>query len=167
MAALASDPTFRAWALPGKHPARTKRLIEQLARLYGGHPLMRWIVVRHILQPAGVPARDHERAARAIHAWVRDEIRFELEAGEQVLTPARVIRWLFGDCDDRAGLVAACLESLRIPWRLQMELWADGGHIWPEAHVGGRWTPLETSDRRARFGEHPRALIRRLGARPF
>lgn len=162
----ATDRTFRAWALPGKDPQRTRRLIEAVARLYGQHPMMRAIVVQHVLRPAGVTPGDSDGAARAIHAYVRDHIDFWPEAGEQVLTPARVLIWRFGDCDDRTGLVAAMLEAVRIRWRLEMAF-LPGGHIWPEAFVAGRWVPLETSDPRAQWAEHPADLVRRVGDARF
>lgn len=160
----AADPTFWARALPGKDPERTRRLVEQVAREYGRHPLMRHLVVEHMLRPAGVAPNDTEAASRVIHAWIRDRIEFWPESGEQVLTPARVLIWRLGDCDDRCGLVGAAHEALRIGWRLELGHLGlgDQGHLWPEVLVGGAWRPVETSDPRARWGEHPRDLVRRL-----
>lgn len=154
----------RYWRFPGSDPWRTAALVDEVARLYGGKPLMRAITVR-ILDEAGAPPRDDEAAARAIHAWVRDRVRFVLEAGEQVLTPARVLLWGFGDCDDRSGLVAALLHAIRIPFRLVLLCRRSGTpyHIWPQALVGGRWVHLETSSPRARFDQHPRDLAREEG----
>ena len=158
---------FRCWRLKGKDPELTRRLVAAVARVYGAHPLMRHLVVEHVLRPARAHPRDDAAKVRAIQEWVRDNIRFENESGEQVLTPGRVLIWRFGDCDDRAGLVVAMLESIRIPWRLELLSRKVGAqmvpfHIWPLALVDGRWVHLETSDSRARCGEHPADLMQRI-----
>lgn len=162
-----SDATYQAWSLSGINAYRTRGLVKMVAQVYGAHPLMRAFVSRQILDPAGVAPHDTLGAVRAIFAWVRDEVRFLLEHGEQVLTPGRVLLWRLGDCDDRSGLVAAMLQSIRVPWRLKLLARQIGGrlrpyHIWPQALVGGEWIDLETSDPRARFGEHPSTLTRRV-----
>ncbi len=163
-----ADGTFRFWRLPGRNAEATRRLVRQVARLYGRHPRMRQLVVERVLRPAGVEPRDELGAARAIWAWVRDRVDFWNEAGESVLTPGRVLLVRYGDCDDRSGLVAAMLESIRIRWDLPLlaRRRPDGTlvpfHIWPRALVGGRPYHLETCDRRAEFDEHPAALMARL-----
>ena len=159
--------TFRFWSVPKKGPEQTRRLVEELARIQGHHPTMRYAAVKLMLEPYGVDPRDQVGAVRAIHAWVRDHVRFVDEPGESILTPARVLLWRYGDCDDRSCLVAALLEAIRIPWRLMLLARRVGGrlapfHIWPQAFAAGRWVDVETSDRRAEFGEHPAALMRRL-----
>lgn len=155
---------FAYWAIPGIDPQRTRAIVGRLALEYGGHPLMRWFVVHHILNPGGVPSHSTLEAVRAIHAWVRDEIRFVPEVGEQILTPARVILWRFGDCDDRSGLVCALLESIKIPWRLVLT--SRGGvpfHIHPQAWVPPRgWIDVETSHPSCELGEAPHKVIDRL-----
>lgn len=158
--------SFRYWRLPGMDAERTRSLVAHLARAYGRHPLMRRFVVHRVLTPARVHPRDTAGTVRAIHCWIRDRIRFQNEAGEQILTPARVLIWGFGDCDDRSGLAAAMLEAVGIRWRLV--LLARAGtpfHIWPQALVQGRWLDLETSDDRARLGESPEALMKRTAVR--
>jgi transglutaminase-like putative cysteine protease len=162
-----TDPAFRFWRLPGKDPQATRALVRRVARIYGGHPVMRWFVMRRVLAPAHVAPRDELGMAAAIHAWVRDHVAFVNESGEQVLTPGRTLRWRFGDCDDRSCLVAAMLESVRIPWRLVLLSKRVGRelvpfHIWPQARIRGRWIDLETSHSRAQFAEHPVTLMKRL-----
>ena len=155
---------YAALDVPGRDPEQTRALVEWGARLYGSRPLMRLFTLRHVVEPAGISERDTVGIVRAVFEWVRDRVRFSNEAGEQVLLPDRVIAWRFGDCDDKTCLVVAMLESVRIPWRTV--LLARGGvpfHIYPQARLGGRWVDLEVSDRRAKFGEDPRVLMRRLG----
>ena len=163
---------FRFWRLPYRNAEATRRLVDLVARVYGHHPRMRQFVAHQVLEPARVPHRDDLAAARAIHAWVTKNIRFLNEAGEQVLTPARVLNMRYGDCDDRSGLVAAMLTSIRIPFRLMLlgrrRPAPDGAsrlvpfHIWPQAIIRGRVFDLETCHPKARFGEHPRDLMRRM-----
>lgn len=156
--------TFRFWRLPGMDSARTRQIVAELGRAYGRHPLMRAFVVRQVLEPARVHPRDALGTVRAVHAWVRDRVRFQAEPGEQILTPGRVLIWRFGDCDDRAGLLAAMLESVGVRWRLV--LLARQGvpfHIWPQAFVKGQWIDVETSDDRAAVGEAPEHLMSRVG----
>jgi transglutaminase-like putative cysteine protease len=154
---------LKHWRIPGRDPFRTRQLVDELARLYGGHPAMRDITAG-ILRLAGVGQRDDLGAARAIWAWVTRRVMFLNEAGEQIQTPARVLINRYGDCDDRTGLVCALLESIRIQWRTRLLATAEGVpfHIWPQARIGGRWVDLETSDDRGRFAEHPARLMERL-----
>ena len=163
----ATEKSFRFWRIEHKSPEHTRHLVRRCAEVYGAHPKMQSFVVRRILRPAGVGARDIPGAVRAIHAWVTRNIEFHNESGEQVKTPGRVLIVRFGDCDDRSGLVAAMLQSLRIKWRLQLLARRVGGqlfpfHIWPQARVDGRWVDVETSHSLARYDEHPAALMRRL-----
>lgn len=153
---------MRVWRIDSRSAAQTQALVEHLARLYGGLPHMRDCVAA-LLNLYHVAPRDERGMARAIWTWVTHNVRFLNEAGEVVQTPAKTLRARFGDCDDRTSLVCAMLESIRIPWRTQL-LSRNGVpyHIWPQARVGGRWIDLETSDERARFGEHPDALMRRI-----
>lgn len=162
-----AESTFKFWRSPGKSPEATRAWVRRLAKVYGGHPKMAAWVQRNILRPAGVATRDDLGAVRAIHAWVRDNIEFRNESGEQVKTPARVLIWRFGDCDDRSGLVGAMLESLRI--RYEFPLLARRSpnglmpfHIWPRAIVKGQRIDLETCHPAARFGEHPARLMARM-----
>lgn len=162
-----AEKNFRFWRIPNRGAIHTRELVRQVAKTYGAHPLMRKYVVHQVLGPAGVVPRDQLGMARAIHGWVRDRIAFVNEAGESVLTPGRVLLWRYGDCDDRTGLVAAMLEAVRIPWRLQLLCRRRRGrlvpfHIWPQARIAGRWHDLETSHSRSRFAEHPANLMRRL-----
>lgn len=157
---------FAFWRIPGMDARRTRTLVHDLAVAYGRHPLMRRFVVHQVLVPAKVHPRDVLGTVRAVHQWVRDHVRFQNEPEEQVLTPARVLLWRFGDCDDRSGLVAAMLEAVGIPWRLVLLTRHQVPfHIWPQASVKGHWVDLETSDDRARLGETPEHLMRRTAVR--
>lgn len=158
---------FRLSRIAGIDAEQTRRIVAQLAEDYGRHPGMRYILAQHILRPAGVRTREPEPRARAIHAWVRDRTWFTPEAGEQIESPARSLAWRFADCDGFTALIGALLVAATIPWR-PMLLARDEGdrlrpfHIWPQAHIGGRWVDLEACEPSARFGEHPIDVMARL-----
>ncbi len=155
--------SLRVVRLPGRSPEFTRRIVAALGRLYGNHPLMRYIAVHHVGADSTLPAVEQ---ARRVHRWVRDHHRFVLEAGEQVQTPARTIIWGYGDCDDLSALVAALLTALRIEWRAMLLAYATPTgpkpfHIWIQAMIDGRWVDMEVSDPTARFGEAPAAIMAR------
>lgn len=156
--------SLRVFRLPGRSAETTRRVVAALARLYGSHPLMRYVAVHHVGAHSTMPQLEQ---ARRVHRWVQRRFRFVLEAGEQVQTPARTILWGYGDCDDLSALVAALLTALRIEWRLMLLAYDWPGsppqpfHIWVQARLDGRWVDLETSDPTARFGEPPVAVMRR------
>jgi transglutaminase-like putative cysteine protease len=163
--------TYKAWWLPAGDAHDTRRLVDLVARIYGHAPRMRQFVAQVVIAPKGVAPRDDLGIARAVFEWVRDNIRFLNEAGESVLTPGRVLKMRYGDCDDRSGLVGAMLTSVRIPYRLRLLARRKGEapnerlvpfHIWPQAIVRGRPVDLETCHPRALFGEHPAALMARM-----
>lgn len=167
--------------VPGRNPALCRRLCTSIAVAWGSHPAMRDAAA---LVTAGADGRSPRPLAESIHRWCRDEIRFLPEPGEQIQTPGLTLRRRFGDCDDQATLVAALLLSVRVSCRLMLlaepavKSWrrslvsigpddAVGKrrafHIWTQAFVDGVWLDLETCDPRARFGEHPADLMRRIG----
>lgn len=153
--------------LPGIDAEQTRRVVTALAEHYGRHPIMRFILMRHVLGPQGVRTRHADPRARAIHRWVRDRHWFAPEPGEQVLTPGRTIAWGFGDCDDLTALVGALLVAGNIPWRpMLLARTGPNGvrpfHIWPQALTERGWVDLETVEPDARYGEHPAALMSRL-----
>lgn len=87
----------------------------------------------------------------ALHAYVRDSIRYQLDPVDVELlqTPDKTIERGAGDCDDQAILLAALLESLGIPSRFVAIGFAPGvfEHVYTEAKIGSGWIPLETTER--------------------
>lgn len=122
-------------------------------------------IVRRIGTGAGL-------LARAVHALVRDGVRFLREPKETFQDAYLTLYYGAGDCDDVARLVVALLRILGVRARLALlyrpGLRSSSGeriptHVSVKALVGGRWRWLETT-LAARFGEHPIAAKRRLGA---
>jgi hypothetical protein len=104
-----------------------------------------------------------ERSTQAawLHAHVRDTVRY-IEDGIEQYQPTMTTLRLGGDCDDSARALVALAKSVG----LQARLVAPPGlnHALAEIHDGKAWRLAETTLRAARYGEEPRAALRRLRA---
>lgn len=94
-----------------------------------------------------LPEKDYAAEVAALQAFVRDRIRYvrDPRGAEMVQTPKRTLEMRCGDCDDKATLLAALLESIGAPARF-VAIGVGGGpysHVLAEARVGSRWIPLE------------------------
>ena len=122
--------------------------------------LMRSIVRKAKADPAvilkaraltgAVRGKDWFGEAAALHRYVRDSIRYVMDpAGVETLsTPARLMEIGAGDCDDKATLLAALLESINHPTRF-VAIGLTGGtleHVYVETKIGDDWIPLETTE---------------------
>jgi transglutaminase-like putative cysteine protease len=99
---------------------------------------------------AHIPGKDWAGEARAIHAFVRDEITYRLDPNEteMIRTPAKVLEAGVGDCDDKATLAAALLESIGHPARFVAVGFVPGEltHVYVETKIGERWFAVETTE---------------------
>ena len=68
---------------------------------------------------AHVPQKDFAGEASALHNFVRDHIRYmrDINGVETVQTPDATLRFGYGDCDDKATLLATLLEATGHPTR--------------------------------------------------
>lgn len=97
---------------------------------------------------AGLPPRAWTAEIRALHEYVRDSIRYLRDpvTVERVQTPEETIKNMQGDCDDKATLLAALLDSIGHPAQF-VAIGLNGGgfsHVLVETRVGSRMMPLET-----------------------
>lgn len=102
----------------------------------------------------GLPPRQWFQEIRALHEFVRDEIRYLRDPVgiERVATPEATLEIAQGDCDDKATLLAALLDSIGHPSRFVAVAFDSNGfsHVLVEtkiAHTGNDrkdWLPLET-----------------------
>lgn len=87
---------------------------------------------------------------RAIHAFVRDAIRYQLDPVdlEMIQTPDKTMERGAGDCDDQAILVASLLEAIGIPSRFVAIGFEPNvyEHVYTEGKAGTVWVPLETTE---------------------
>jgi hypothetical protein len=109
--------------------------------------------------------RSDAEFARAVFAFVRENVAFVREAGEVFTGASYTIATGAGDCDDHARVTYALLRAGGVPARmafLYRTLAAGPSHVLTEAGLGGVWVPLETTIA-AKFGEPPTVAARRLG----
>ncbi len=114
---------------------------------------------------AHLPQKHWMGQIRALHAFVRDHIRYvkDINGIETVHTPETLLSVGQGDCDDKATLLAALLESIGHPTRF----WAVGfkpgvfSHVLVETQVGPKWLPLETTEPVAP-GWRPRNIVSQI-----
>jgi transglutaminase-like putative cysteine protease len=113
-------------------------------------------VAREVLIESGVNQKAFPEYVRAIGNFVRDRIMYVRDpvSVERVQTPEATLKLKTGDCDDKATLTAAMLESVGIPSRfVAIAKRAFGGfsHVYVEAQIyarGGKpqWVAVETTE---------------------
>lgn len=114
------------------------------------------------------PQRDFGCEVNAVHNYVRDSIRYveDIRGVETVQTADKTLELGSGDCDDKAVLVAAMLESIGKTTRfvaIGMNSPDVYEHVYAEVKHNGRgWIPLETTEMvEAGWEPDPRAVMAR------
>jgi transglutaminase-like putative cysteine protease len=135
--------------LPGGEAGlrKTLRLMRLIVRYCKRDPLVRDLALR-LVRP--LPQRDYLAEVRALHAWVRDHIRYVKDVSdiETLHTVRRLLKQGQGDCDDKSVLLATLLESIGHKTRFAViGLGSQFSHVLLETRVGASWLPLETTER--------------------
>jgi transglutaminase-like putative cysteine protease len=95
-----------------------------------------------------LPQYDNTGAVKALHAFVRDCVRYtgDIAGVETLQTPKATLELGVGDCDDKSLLLAALLQAVNLPARFVAIAMNDGGysHVLVETRRGNKWVPLET-----------------------
>jgi len=127
---------------------RTLQAMSRMARAYKKDVGIRELASRLVRD---IPQYDSAGEVRAIHAFVRDFIRYtgDIRKVETLQTPRYTLESGVGDCDDKSTLLAALLESIGRATRFVAVGFGDGAghsHVLVEVRAGraGRWVPLET-----------------------
>ncbi len=96
----------------------------------------------------GVEPRAYAREVRAAQEFVRDHIHYVQDPVdvELVQTCAKTLELQRGDCDDKATLLAAMLESIGHPCKFAAVGFngEDFSHVMVQSKVGEAWVWLET-----------------------
>lgn len=96
-----------------------------------------------------IPQRDYAQEIRAVHAFVRDRIRYvgDIRGVETIHTPRQILEQGQGDCDDKSLLLATLLESIGHQTRfVAVGYGPAASHVLVETRVGSKWIPLETTE---------------------
>lgn len=116
-----------------------------------------WRKAPEILQRAteltrSCPSKHWLCELRALHAYVRDKIRFQMDIRdvETLRTPELVLRERVGDCDDKSVLLASLIEAVGKPTRFIALGFgpppAPFSHVLVEARLGEQWIAAETTE---------------------
>lgn len=112
--------------------------------------------------------KDYSCEVTQIQHFVRDAIRYvrDVRDVETIQTPKRTLEIRSGDCDDKALLLAALLES--IGYRTRFEALGvrngDYSHVLTSVQLGRGWIPLETILANVEPGWWPRDQTRLMVA---
>jgi transglutaminase-like putative cysteine protease len=114
----------------------------------------------------GLPQYDIRGEIRALHAFVRDHIRYtnDIRNVELLQTPRATLEMQVGDCDDKSSLLASLLESIGKQCRFVALGFNGSGnysHVLVEAKIGKGWIPLETI-KPVEPGWYPSNVTRRM-----
>jgi len=99
---------------------------------------------------APLEQKDYAGEVRALHAYVRDAIRYchDITDVETVQTPQVTLQCAAGDCDDKAVLLCALLESIGHPTKFVAIGFSPNvyEHVYCETKIGCNWISLETTE---------------------
>lgn len=97
-----------------------------------------------------LPGKAYAQEAAAIHAFVRDRIRYvkDPRGVETLTTPDKLLELQQGDCDDKSILAASLLEALGHPTRFiacgnQPGIFQ---HVYVETKIRDKWVPVECTE---------------------
>lgn len=109
--------------------------------------------------------KDWSAEVKALHAFVRDNIRYlrDIRGVETLQTPDKTLEFGQGDCDDKSTLLAALLESIGHPSRFVAIGFAPDTyqHVYAETKIGDKWVSLETTEP-VEMGWEPKGVRARL-----
>lgn len=104
--------------------------------------------------------KDNMGEVKAVHAWVRDNIRYikDVNGVELLHTPEKMLEIRQGDCDDKSMLLAALCESIGYPTRFVAISVTPSKycHVFAEVKLGSNWLGAETTEN-VQLGWQPKA----------
>jgi transglutaminase-like putative cysteine protease len=145
---------FTLGALPSGRAgtAETLKVMKRLAREGAKDPGVIQVASQLV---AGLPQYDRVGEISALHAFVRDSIRYTNDPidVELVRTPRAILEMEVGDCDDKSVLLSSLLRCIGRHSRfvaIQMQGLGGYSHVYVETPLGSlpngraRWVALET-----------------------
>lgn len=98
----------------------------------------------------GFEQKDTVSEVKALHAFVRDQIRYinDVSDVETIQTPDKTLELRAGDCDDKSTLICTLLESIGFKTRFVAIgfIWGEYSHVYAEVKLGTKWVALETTE---------------------
>lgn len=128
-------------------PFHTVRKMREFVELGKVDPLVMRTAVRLVIE---APPRDEWREVESIFNYVRGSVRYvrDVVGVETLADPATTLRRMVGDCDDKATLLAAMLESVGYPCRFVMASYHgdDFEHVYLQCLLLGNWYDLDPTE---------------------
>lgn len=139
----------------------TLKLMQTLVRNYKKSPKIRQAAL-DILASAGLEQKDYSGEVKALFDFVRDRIRYvrDIRNVETINTPDSILDNAAGDCDDKALLLAAMLESVGHPTGFRAVGFRPGAfsHVLALTRIGPKWVPLDATEP-AQMGWQPSRAV--------
>lgn len=98
-----------------------------------------------------IAAKDFRGEVECVFDFVQNEIRYiqDINNVETIQTPEYTLENGYGDCDDKATLLASMLESIGHPCRfaaLALCVPGEFDHVIIQTLIGTRWVPLDATE---------------------
>lgn len=149
-----SKTTATLHALPAGNAGvrATLNLMRELVRHYKKDLNIRNLAAQ-IVSP--LQQKNFVGEVKRLHGFVRDNVRYvrDIHGVETIQTPPKTLEFGYGDCDDKATLLAALLESIGHPTRFVAIGMQPGklSHVYVETLIGPNrspdsWIGLETTE---------------------
>jgi len=126
---------------------QTLKIMSKLVKKYKSAPAIRELALS---LTGNLPQKDYLGEVRAIHYYVREEIRYikDTKDVETIQSPIQTLRLKQGDCDDKSSLTAALLESIGHPTRFIAVGFRKGAlsHVLVQTKIGKKWINVETTE---------------------
>lgn len=125
----------------------TLKIMSRLVREFRSHQAIR-DQASYIVE--GLPSKAFRDEVTALFAFVRDEIRYlgDVNDVETIQTPPTVLESRQGDCDDKATLLSALLQSIGHPTRFVAVGFEEAGvfdHVYVKTLIGNQWVALDAT----------------------
>jgi len=125
----------------------TLRLMSQVVKQARADPVIRDTAADLVL---GCSPGDYRGEVECLFEFVRDNIRYLQDTNglERLEYPTILLKTKQGDCDDKATLLAALLESIGHPARFVAVGYQQPGefeHVYVETRIGSNWIAAETT----------------------
>lgn len=96
------------------------------------------------------PERDQLAEVDALFSLVRDSVRYvrDIHDVETLSSPEKTLAGRIGDCDDKATLLAALLESVGYPTRFVVAGYSTGEleHVYLQVFALNQWIDLDATE---------------------
>jgi len=120
-----------------------------------------------VVTRAGIRPKNYGGEITALFRFVRDRVHYVKDpiGVELVHSPDEILKRMAGDCDDKAVLLSALLQSLGHKTRFEVVAVRPGQfhHVTVRVLVAGKWVPLDPTVEKATVGwEHPRIIRRKV-----